>query len=311
MIGANLDVVTNKVHAVIAELRQSIQDDHAALLNEVGVRTSKLQRDASLEHHAVREALAAKPDGRELEATQAELDATRQELASLRNVLSEHEVTQQALSEENERTAQLLAKKIAALSEDVDERVAQQQRTVEARVGKDEIAIHEAAEQIRAMQQSKANHEELLSLVQKLQHRPKPGLPFGVTPLLTVPYPLPPSQAITSSPRRRFAAASAHSRSRLAAPLTAELREVPTELAGAATRRSSFATSEQILVSALPADALRNEGHSLASTAPGSQQRLGVRTPVTKASQADGMLTHGTKRRPASARPVASGKVSR
>ena len=52
------------------------------------------------------------------------------------------------------------------------------------------------------MQRSKANHEELMSLVSKLQHRPKPGVPFGVTPLLTVPYPLPPGQPLSTKARR-------------------------------------------------------------------------------------------------------------
>ena len=127
------------------------------------------------------------------------------------------------------------------------------------------------SEQLRSMQRSKANHEELMDLVAKLQHRPKPGVPVGVTPLLTVPYPLPPGHSISSSssPRHRLQRAGSASASRLGATASArplaELREVPTELPSAAAADGAtgaagaahpyLATSEQILVRNLPADA--------------------------------------------------------
>ena len=116
-----------------------------------------------------------------------------------------------------------LHQQLSSLSRDVDERVTQTQRTVEARAGQEDAAMTALSEQLRSMQRSKANHEELMDLVAKLQHRPKPGVPVGVTPLLTVPYPLPPGHSISSSssPRHRLQRAGSASASRLGATASA------------------------------------------------------------------------------------------
>ena len=140
------------------------------------------------------------------------------------------------------------------------DRVAQAHRAVEMRAGQEEAAIGHVHEQLRHIQRSKANHDELMSLVSKLQYRPKPGQPLGVTQLLTVPYPLPPSQPMSSTPRsKEYAKQHTPSRPGSAGGARPEYREVPTcftdGVLGAGSRTTHLATSEQILVRDLPADA--------------------------------------------------------
>ena len=100
----------------------------------------------------------------------------------------------------------------------------------------------------------KASHAELLSVVAKLRHRLAPGQPIGVQPLLTIPYPMPPTASSprpsTGSPRtstggpRRAAAPQKQGGS----SSTGELRDVPTCVKG------GVQTSEQIVLGPLPAD---------------------------------------------------------
>ena len=174
-------------------------------------------------------------------------------------------------------------------------------------------------EQLRTIQRSKANHEELMALVAKLQHRPKPGHPVSVSQLLTVPYPLPPGHALSASgsPRQR------HQRPSSATPSAggrggggssrgnlAELREVPTCLPADGTSEGShgFSTSEQILVRNLPADAEPAEASLGASGS--SRGRLGGRVLVPPSSHTPSLSARASatahaiiaNQRPASAR---------
>ena len=169
------------------------------------MHTRKLRNEAAVERKSVRDALATKVDMTDVEAQQVALSSTVAQIASLREQLILQGESAAAQAEEAARASSAISAQLGALSRDVDERVAQAQRAVEMRGSETATEINAVAEQLHHMQKVKANHEELLALVAKLQHRPKPGVPFGVTPLLTVPYPLPPGSAMvaTASPRRR------------------------------------------------------------------------------------------------------------
>ena len=134
---------------------------------------------------------------------------------------------------------------------------------MDTRAGQDQQALGVVTEQLRDMQQTKANHAELMRLVEKLNHRPKPGQPVGVQQLLAVPYPMPPGATITSPRSNRSRPVSALGDVRLGHGHPAHLREVPTALPTSPADPSDpsqiprpfLATSEQILVRSHPADA--------------------------------------------------------
>jgi len=312
--GSNMEVLRANLGAVTAEMRSELEADAAAIREEVAVHTQKLRQEAALERKAVRESLATKPDTNDHEATKAELEAAQQEIVALREQLASQKAAQEAQAEEAQQAAERLTQQLLALSREVDDRVAQTRRQIDSLATGTDVAVNHTNEQLQRMQQSKANHDELLSLVQKLQHRPKPGHPVGVTPLLTVPYPLPPGQAISSSPRRpaasRPTSAAAHgsgSQSRLGG---AEYREVPS-LLDEAGGQAYLNTTEQILVRHLPSDA--EGGVPLSQPlggAGGSRGRIGARVLVPPSSHTPTLSARASAtahaivaaKRPASAR---------
>ena len=193
-------------------------------------------------------------------------------------------------------------------------------------------------DEIRTIKSTKANHEELVKLVQKLQHRPKPGAPVGVQQLLPVPYPMPPGHMRTSNPRL------ARQRPGSAAPglgsgqgvdssgalphaptaaLEPELREVPTEASGDGHFQPFLATSEQILVRPLPSDAVAAQHpsqHRLFDGAGGgrslsARQQLqppsshSIALSARASPTVNAILNQAGSRRPASARTGGAAQV--
>jgi hypothetical protein len=342
-LGPDMSVVTNKLKAATVGLRADMEAQTDTLREEMGVHTHKLRQEAAMERKVVLEALSTKLEGPAIEAQQAELMATRREVQLLRDQLASMEAAATLVGEESSLARSQLAHQIATLARDVDERVAEVHQAAESRAGQDDKVMVQVTEDLRTMQRSKANHEELLAIVAKLQHRPKPGYPIGVAPLLTVPYPLPSGQARTASPRRPTNRPSSASLSRPRPH--AEMREVPTCLPGVTADGSEswpqqplVATSEQILVSSLPADAesmqephpprgsrghlgARDDGGMSGAKSgdayQGSNGRLGGRVLVPPSSHTTHLssrplsATHASARRPASARPASSrGPVS-
>jgi len=325
-LGPNLEVLGDQVKEASAILRGEITKDAHAMREEINAHTRKLREEVALERDAVREELLNKPDGRELEAARAELEAARLEIAALRKQLAQHEVTHRTLAAAASTTEYHLTEQLHVLAREIEERMAQARRDAEMRARVEDQQMAEATEKIRIIQQSKANHEELLHLVHKLQQRPKPGQPLGIQPLLTVPYPLPPGQPISSTARRpsRPISASAHRGGGSQGHLdgTAEFREVPTCIEETA-RTPYVSTSEQILLRHLPADA--DQGATPLSGAGGSRGRLvgagrevGGRVLVPPASHSPALSARASatahaivaNKRPASARTGGAANVS-
>ena len=251
-------VVSEELSEQLGELRDSIE----------GVR-AKSHQDALHEKKTVRELLELKMDKEGADAQRAALEHTAGELDALRTQIASQAETQRNLSLESERGVNDLSQQIATLSRDVEDRVAQAKQALDHRVGQEEKALGAVSQELQTIKSTKANHEELVKLVQKLQHRPKPGMPMAVQQLLAVPYPMPPGNMRAKDPSlrsRSIASAGPGARSsgafsQMSKSAGAELRDVPTTLpdegeGGSSSYRPFLATSEQILVRPLPADAV-------------------------------------------------------
>ena len=175
---------------------------------------------------------------------------------------------------------------------------------------------------------------QLVRLVQKLQHRPKPGVPLSVHQLLAVPYPMPPGS--TRSSHHPRGGRSSHHQQQQQRPNTApyppaEMREVPTELPpgsfGTAEEEGHnplLATTEQILLRPLPADALpdghpnaplagefgRYGGSSSGSRLPRNMVPPSSHTSTLSARASPTVNAIIANRRPTSARDVDSGTAA-
>jgi len=260
-LGPNLSVLSGQMSSIGEEIRNELDEETGKLRDEVGGHTRKLRQEMAVERKAVRELLNGKMDAEGSEAQRGELHATRQELAAVREQVASQAERQLAYSMDTERETSALHEQLGELSREVEERAAQANRDGALRAGRDEVAFGHLHEQLAHVQRSKANHEELMTLISKLQSRPKPGQPLGVTQLLTVPYPLPPSQPITSSPRskERLRPSSATARAGQRSVHGSALREIPTVFYSgegeAPKTMPEVLTSEQILLRSLPADA--------------------------------------------------------
>ena len=206
--------------------------------------------EVQVERKEVRELLEGKMDKEEGGTHQAALEQTAEELDHLKEQLASQAETQRNLSLDSERGVHELNQQITSLSREIEDRASQTNKVLDLREREDERVRSEVNRELSNIKTQKANHEELVKLVSKLQHRPKPGVPLGVEQLLAVPYPMPPGNTRTSNksgrPRPGSSAPRLHAEG-------AELREVPTSLPG--KRGEETLTSEQILVRPLPSDA--------------------------------------------------------
>jgi len=260
-LGPDLSVITGKLKAATKNISEELGGQIESVRESVTSLHAKVRQEAAVERKATKEAIDRKMDAFEADQKLLELDKTRQEVETIREQLGAQAEVQREMSMETERASMELAQQLQTLSTDVETRVSAAQQDLFARAGAEEKKLNVVTEELTSLKSTKANHEELLHLVQKLQHRPKPGRPIGVQQLLAVPYPMPPGNAKTSGPRRgqqrpSTAAATTHQ-----AMVSAEMREVPTNLPlGPEDDPNSFhpflATSEQILVRPLPADAI-------------------------------------------------------
>lgn len=322
-LGPDMSHLQTKLKAATRSITETMSSQIDELRESLDGVLPKVRHEATLEARKVRELLDVKMDKLSAEEQQRALLATAQEVDAMRDQLAQHAEAQRSMSIEAERGVAELSEQMGELSREVDERVAQTERSMEQRVDGEAKAIGVVSEEVRHMKSTKANHEELVKLVQKLQHRPKPGNPMGVQALLTVPYPMPPGNTRTSASRlsrQRPVSAAPAARgggtdSVGALPPAAgaeagpQLREVPTDLPAAAddprTRYQPFlATSEQILVRPLPADAPQ---HPLQGGASG--QLRSSRQPVPPSSHTAALSARASptvnmilNRRPASAR---------
>ena len=268
-LGPDMVVIQNKLNSATKVVSEELSEQLGELRDSIeGVRATSNQ-DALHEKKTVRELLELKMDKEGADAQRAALEHTAGELDALRTEIASQAETQRNLSLESERGVNDLSQQIATLSRDVEDRVAQAKQALDNRVGQEEKALGAVSQELQTIKSTKANHEELVKLVQKLQHRPKPGMPMAVQQLLAVPYPMPPGNMRAKDPSlrsRSIASAGPGARSsgafsQMSKSAGAELRDVPTTLpdegeGGSSSYRPFLATSEQILVRPLPADAV-------------------------------------------------------
>lgn len=258
-LGPNMSVLTGKLKAATADLQQDIDTRFNEVRESVGGSERRLRQEARDKHKELAEAINHKIEISDVEPTREELARAQKEIAALKGQLTEQAARQLGLVEESERGVSKLGRDLDSLQMELGERVERAERALDERADHEDAQLGAVQGQLREVQRSKASHAELMALVAKLQHRPKPGQPVAVQQLLAVPYPMPPGPSITSPRRGRPTSAAA---ARVIRPTAtrpeSQLREVPTAAPEGASgeQRPHLATSEQILVRPLPADAL-------------------------------------------------------
>lgn len=264
-LGPDLSILNGKLRAATKTISDDLGSQIDGVAQQVTSLGARVKQEAAVERKAVKEALDKKVDVVELDEAQRLIGTNRDEIEALREQLSAQAEVQRALSLDAERASADMSSQLQNLSVELETKVVQAQRDLNARAGQEEHKLNVVTEELTSLKSTKANHEELLQLVQKLQHRPKPGRPIGVQQLLAVPYPMPPGGTRTTAPR---GGGKQQQRRPQTAPYPpAEMREVPTDLppgrAGTADgdgHHPQIATTEQILVRPLPADAMTDGG---------------------------------------------------
>jgi len=262
-LGVDMSVITGKLKAATRSLSEEIGEQMASLGEAVESTRTKLRQEALAEHKATKAALDLKMDIAESTELRDSIGAALEQVEAVRQQLASQAESQRASTLEGERSMVDLSEQLHEGLSHVERRLAQVAGAMDTRAGQDQQALGVVTEQLRDMQQTKANHAELMRLVEKLNHRPKPGQPVGVQQLLAVPYPMPPGATITSPRSNRSRPVSALGDVRLGHGHPAHLREVPTALPTSPADPSDpsqiprpfLATSEQILVRSHPADA--------------------------------------------------------
>ena len=265
-LGPDMSMIQGKLKTATKAMTEDFDDQLGEVRESVEGLRKALRQEVSIEKKAVRELLDGKMDKTQADGHRQAIEQTSVEVDALREQLASQAETQRSLSLESERGVHELHEQLATLSREVEDRVAQTHKALDKRVGQEEKALGAVSEEIATIKSTKANHDELVKLVSKLQHRPKPGVPMGVHQLLAVPYPMPPGQMRTSSPRNRSRPQSAARGSGQSSTGSlphmqpgggvAELREVPTAVPDDPRHQPYLATSEQVLVRPLPADAI-------------------------------------------------------
>ena len=264
-LGPDLSILNGKLRAATKTISDDLGSQIDGVAQQVTSLGARVKQEAAVERKAVKEALDKKVYVVELDEAQRLIGTNRDEIEALREQLSAQAEVQRALSLDAERASADMSSQLQNLSVELETKVVQAQRDLNARAGQEEHKLNVVTEELTSLKSTKANHEELLQLVQKLQHRPKPGRPIGVQQLLAVPYPMPPGGTRTTAPR---GGGKQQQRRPQTAPYPpAEMREVPTDLppgrAGTADgdgHHPQIATTEQILVRPLPADAMTDGG---------------------------------------------------
>jgi hypothetical protein len=333
-LGPEMSLITGKLKAATKTLSDDLGAQIEGVRESVTSLQTRLKQEVAVERKAVREALERKVDIVEVEAAKGQIEETKEEIDVLREQLGSQAEVQRALSLGAERASVDMSQQLQHLSRELDSRVQQAQQDLSVRAGQEEQKLNVVAEELTSLKSTKANHDELLQLVKKLQHRPKPGLPIGVQQLLAVPYPMPPGS--TRSSHHPRGGRSSHHQQQQQRPNTApyppaEMREVPTELPpgsfGTAEEEGHnplLATTEQILLRPLPADALpdghpnaplagefgRYGGSSSGSRLPRNMVPPSSHTSTLSARASPTVNAIIANRRPTSARDVDSGTAA-
>ncbi len=146
------------------------------------------------------EALDGKPSADDLAEQASILEASRRELDDMRAAVEAQARAHRQLLDDSEAGVAQLGAQIDSLARDVDERLAEQARARGERIELEDKAINGVSAQLREMQRSKASHAELMDIVAKLSHRPKPGQPVAVSLALTLTLALTPLPSPSPSP---------------------------------------------------------------------------------------------------------------
>jgi len=343
-LGPDMSILAGKLKASTRSITEDIGGQISELRDNLDALRSKLREEAKVERRETRQLLERKMDKEAADTHAQHLEQTVEEIDALREQLASQAETQRTMSLESERGIHDVAIQIQDLTREVDQRYTQTHKVIDHRAGQEEKALGVVNEELKTIKSTKANHEELVKLVRKLQHRPQPGVPLGVHQLLTVPYPLPPGNMRTAAnPRGRGSRPSSAASSRVGggwaagggggsgssgalpgAMVGAELREVPTTLSADGddpdgVPRGLVATSEQILVRPLPSDAAtfgpfggNSSGGRLSGARDARMVPPSSHTPALSARASPTVNAILANRRPASARGLnsASGQTT-
>ena len=278
-LGPDMAVLGGKLRQATKQLAEQTSEQFDAIRDSFASFKEQWKDEVAVQRKETQEKLDKKVDVQEVAEHARALDEARDELEAVREQISAQAETQRALSVDSARAATELGQQVQALSADVEARVSQAHRAIDRRAGEEERALHVVTEELALIKNTKANHEELLQLVKKLQHRPRPGQTFAVQQLLPVPTQCRPARRAASgvarapgSAKRQQASAfgttlppSADGAAGLGggrrliedAPSHAEMREVATkERTETGVPYPPFvATSAQILLRPMPMDA--------------------------------------------------------
>ena len=213
-LGPDFSVLGGKLKAATKVLADQTSEQFDAIRDQFHSFKDQWKDQVLVERKATQEKLDRKVDVQEVAEHARAIDEARDELEAIREQITAQAETQRALSLDSERAATDLSEQMQSLTRDMEAKVIQTHRALDRRAGEEEKALNVVTEELNVIKNTKANHEELLQLVQKLQRRPRPSAPVGVQQLLAVPYPMPPGPAHRR--RRRTARAALAARVRVA-----------------------------------------------------------------------------------------------
>jgi len=313
LFGDGLEGLHEGVQTAARPMIDELQAAREHARQEAEATSARLREEIASSLRGTMEAVQAAVQGKaaraQLEAVAAGSSRAVEAVEALAARLDEQARAAASASEQQHGTSASLQHELRELAREVTAAVQGAERGLRSELA--ETASHEQArlaqvqDEVRLVQRTKASHGELRQIIAKLEHRAPPGgPPIAVQQLLAIPYPMPPS---STTPRSRPSSASrggkgAAARRAAARPSSAsprlpparpqphgpgpgvisvegsiaELREVPTDLFSVDAQAGGVYTTEQLIVGALPADAVEAMLSQRSSPAPPSSGGVGV-----------------------------------
>jgi len=264
LFGSGVRAIDEQIGDATFSLQSEFRQTVADLRAEVAGVARRDQDAVHAELADLRNQLAARPTREQVDEIAATARRATDEADRLRGLLVEQERQSREELQSERRSTAALREEVRELAAQLELQLGDVSRETQLRAAADKARLDAVATEVQRMHHAKASQQEMMKLVATLKQRPTAGT-STVEPLLTVPYPLPPSSVVrrpsTSRPASRPSSASprgrtTHAAAYLSQPYT-ELREIATAEPPSAEpgRRPVVYNTEQIAVSVIPADA--------------------------------------------------------